>query len=264
MRDAGLDAAIKAVGGVGALAKALGISQPSVSNWQKIPAERVIAVEAVSGVTRHDLRPDLYPAGKGESPITVPVEIDDVDRARAAEYGLLALLLFKVPTEDVLHRVGQLRGDVSPLGLAHLRLAEMARAASIEAVNREFFDLFIGVGRAELLPYASFYLTGFLHERPLAAVRGDYVRFGLIREDTSKEPEDHIALLFDVMAGLVQRQFGDGPQSEKAFFETHVKPWASRFFADLEAQDKYPFYSAVGAVGRLFMDIEDEAFAFPA
>jgi TorA maturation chaperone TorD len=274
MREQGLEEAIKAIGGVGALARALGISQPSVSNWQRIPPERVIAVEKATGVGRHVLRPDLYPEARSsiamamaEAQAAKSVEgtaLDEMDRLRAAEYGLLALLLFKVPTAEVLRQVGALKGDASPLGMAHLRLAEAARETSIEAVNREFFDLFVGVGRGELLPYASYYLTGFLHERPLADVRAAFVDLDIVREDESKEPEDHIAILFDVMANLALREIGDGYAAEKAFFEKHLRPWAARFFADLETRSSRPFYSAVGAVGRLFTEIETEAFSFDA
>jgi TorA maturation chaperone TorD len=269
MRDPGLEEAIKAVGGVGALARALGISQPSVSNWQRVPPERVIAVETFTGVGRTRLRPDLYPEtlsaiAAAEGRDAASPEIDDMDRLRAAEYGLLALLLFRVPTAEVLARVAALKGNASPLGLAHLALADAAAATTVEAVNREFFDLFIGVGRGEFLPYGSYYLTGFLHERPLAEVRAAFVELGVVRSDGSKEPEDHVALLCDVMAGLALRQFGTGYDSEKAFFEAHVKSWAPRFFADLEMVRDRPFYAAVGAVGRQFMDIEAEAFAFAA
>ncbi len=272
MREQGLEEAIKAVGGVGALARALGISQPSVSSWNRVPSERVLAVEKVSGVGRHVLRPDLYPEAR--SAIAVAMEaaqqakassdVDEMDRLRSAEYGLLALLLFRVPTAEVLRQVAELKGDASPLGMAHLALARAAAETDVEKVGREFFDLFVGVGRGELLPYASYYLTGFLHERPLAAVRQSFVDLGILRSDDSREPEDHIALLFDVMANLASRQIGSGYETEKAFYEAHLKPWAGRFFSDLESMRNRPFYAAVGAVGRLFMDIEDEAFSFDA
>lgn len=257
MRDAGLESAIKAVGGVAALAKGLGIAQPSVSNWQKIPAERVLAVENISGISRHALRPDLYPSAPA-------AEVDEIDRLRAAEYGLIARLLFKAPTAETLQALAGLKGDPTPLGMAHIELANAAREISLERAGRDYFDLFVGVGRSELLPYASYYLTGFLHERPLAAVRGDYVRLGIIRDDTTKEPEDHLGLLFDVMAALALRRFGDGYADEKAFFEAHIRPWAGRFFADLEAVANRPLYGALGAVGRIFVDIETEAFTFDA
>ena len=168
MREQGLDAAIRAAGGIGALARRIGISQPSVSNWARIPAERVLSVEEATGVDREILRPDLYgkqPAERGE--------IDDVDAARAQEYALLSVLLARAPDAALLARLAQLRGDASPLGLAHAALGEAARRADAERVEREFFDLFIGLGRGELLPYGSYYLTGFLHERPLARLRAD-------------------------------------------------------------------------------------------
>lgn len=60
MRNPGLNLAIQAAGSISELARQLGISQPSVSGWKRVPAERVIAVEAVTGVDRAILRPDLY------------------------------------------------------------------------------------------------------------------------------------------------------------------------------------------------------------
>src|SRR6185369_16638530 len=169
MRDAGLELAIKAAGGVASLARGVGIAQPSVSAWSRIPAERVLAVEALTRVNRFVLRPDLY--GASEDQVTSKPEIDEIDQLRAAEYGLLSLLLGKAPDAETLKRVATLKGDGSELGMAHVELA--AAATDDRAVSKEFFDLFIGLGRGELLPYASYYLTGFLHERPLARVRED-------------------------------------------------------------------------------------------
>jgi len=159
MRDPGLSEAIQAAGGVSKLARRVGVSQPSVSNWDKVPAERVLVVEAATGIDRKVLRPDLYE----ERDV-----IDDIDIARAQEYALLSALLARAPDAALLERLAGLRGDPSPLGLAHAALAEASCNASVVGVEREYFDLFIGMGRGELMPYASFYLTGFLHDRPLA------------------------------------------------------------------------------------------------
>ena len=167
MRDDGLDEAIRVAGGVGALARKIGISQPSVSNWARIPAERVLSVEAATGVSRTILRPDLYVDDQGAGG-----DVDDVDAARAQEYALLSALLVRAPDRALLERLAALRGDASPLGLAHAALAEAASRTTTERVEREYFDLFIGLGRGELLPYGSYYLTGFLHERPLAQHSG--------------------------------------------------------------------------------------------
>jgi TorA maturation chaperone TorD len=257
MRDEGLDLAIRAAGGVGALARTLGISQPSVSNWSRIPAERVLAVESATGIPRSRLRPDLYPEPDSGDHAE---EIDEIDLLRAREYDLLAHLLGKAPTAETLEALRGLKGDSTPLGMAHLQLADAAARITPEAASREFFDLFIGLGRGELLPYASFYLTGFLHERPLASVRADLKSLGLERQDGLKDPEDHIAILCDVMAGLAGRRFDAEPSAERGFFERHLKPWAPRFFADLEIAPSSRLYKAVGAVGRTFLEIEADAF----
>src|SRR5699024_6049619 len=126
--------------------------------------QRVLAVEALTGLSRTALRPDLYPASQEP-----PVAIDDLDQARSEQYGLLASLLLRAPDADLLERLASLQGDTdTPLGQAHHALASAAGVASAEAVRREYHELFVGVGRGELLPYASYYLTGFLNERPLA------------------------------------------------------------------------------------------------
>src|SRR5262249_22005575 len=130
-------------------------------------------------------------------------------------------------------------------------------------IEREFFALFIGVGRGELLPYASYYVTGFLHERPLARLRQDLSRFGIARADGVVEPEDHAGILCEIMAGLASGQLPAAAESGPTIFERHIAPWMGRFFADVERAEAAEFYKRVGTVGRVFMDIEAEAFALP-
>jgi len=257
MRDQGLAEAIRAAGGVGALARKIGIAQPSVSNWSRIPAERVIAVEDATGVHRTVLRPDLY----GGQPAA---QTDDVDVARAQQYALLGVLLARAPSVELLARIATVRGDASPLGVAHAALAEAAASANIELIEREFFNLFIGIGRGELLPYASYYLTGFLNERPLARVRADLERLGIERGAGQVEPEDHAAVLCEVMAGLADGRFNTPVGADGDFFENHLAPWMGRFFADLENAQAADFYRWVGTVGRLFIAVESEAFTLAA
>ena len=257
MRDPGLDEAIRVAGGVSELARRLGISQPSVSNWNRIPAERVLDVEAATGIERMVLRPDLYSAPAGG-------DISEIDSARAQEYALLAALLVRAPDAKLLDRLAQLRGDASPLGLAHADLAEAASDINADKVEREFFNLFIGVGRGELLPYGSYYLTGFLHERPLARLRQDLIELGVERAEGVAEPEDHAAILCEVMAGLINRKFPAAQDADRDLFEKHLRPWIGRFFSDLEQAEGATFYRRVGRLGRAFVDIETEAFALPS
>ena len=254
MRDLGLDQAIRAGGGIGALARKIGISQPSLSNWSRVPAERVLAVEGITGIDRAVLRPDLY--GSAEA-----VAADEVDAARAREYALLAVLLRRAPNADLLSRLAALRSDASAFGLAHAALAEAGMGANIKRVEREFFDLFIGIGRGELVPYGSFYLTGFLNERPLARLRDDLARLGIERVECEAEPEDHAAVLCEIMACLTGGSFGTPPGADRELFDKHLAPWMGRFFADLEQAQAADFYRRVGAVGRILMEIESEAFA---
>ena len=257
MRDLGLDEAIRAAGGVGALARKIGISQPSVSNWARVPAERVLSVESATGVSRAVLRPDLYAEHPGTS------DLDEVDAARAQEYALLSVLLARAPDAALLERLGGLRGDASPIGVAHVALAEAAQRSNAERIEREYFDLFIGLGRGELLPYGSYYLSGFLHERPLARLRADLTRFGIERAAGQAEPEDHAAILCEIMSGLVAGEFAVAADRQQQVFERHLAPWIGRFFADLESAKAARFYRPVGTIGRIFIDIETQAFALP-
>jgi TorA maturation chaperone TorD len=259
MRDQGLSEALRAAGGISELARRLGIAQPSVSNWVRVPSERVLAVESATGVRREVLRPDLYQPRTAAS-----MNVDDVDRARAQEYALLALLLSRAPADELLRRLARLQVDASPLGLAHAALAEAARATDAKQVGREYFDLFIGLGRGELLPYGSYYLTGFLHERPLARLRGDLAAIGIARAEDNPEPEDHAAILCEIMSGLISGDFPAPAGSDRQLFDKHMAPWIGRFFADLERAEAAKFYRAVGALGRTFTEIETQAFALPS
>jgi TorA maturation chaperone TorD len=255
MCDPGLDEAIRAVGGITELARRIGISQPSVSNWSRIPGGRVLSVETATGVARAILRPDLY-GDDHDQP-------DEVDAARAQEYALLSVLLARAPDAVLLERLAKLGGDATPLGVAHAALGQAATGTSAEKVAREFFDLFIGVGRGELLPYGSYYLTGFLNERPLARLREDLRALGIERVGTQSEPEDHAAILCEIMAGLIRGQFRTAVDSQRQIFERHLAPWIGRFFADMAVAEGADFYRHVGAVGRLFIEIETGGFALP-
>jgi TorA maturation chaperone TorD len=257
MRDAGLEEAIRAAGGVSELARRIGISQPSVSNWERVPAERVLSVEAATGVGRAVLRPDLYAELEN-------LDIDDIDRARAQEYALLATLLARSPDAALLARLVRLDGDESPLGKAHAELARAASRTDAERVQREYFNLFIDLGRGEVLPYASYYLRGFLYDRPLARLRQDLERLGIERAPDEIEPEDHAAILCEIMAGVVGGRLATTAGADRQLFDKHLAPWVGRLFADLERAKHADFYRAVGALGRVFIEVEAEAFALPA
>ena len=220
-------------------------------------------VEQATGVSRAVLRPDIYPDATDDAP-----EADPVDAMRAQHWALLSALLMRAPDAALLRRLATLGGDDTALGTARGARSAAAASADAAAVEREFHDLFIGLGRGELLPYASYYLTGFLHERPLAKLRAEMDRLGIARADGVAEPEDHIATLAEIMAGLLRGEFGgeDGRGADEArrFYARHVEPWAAKFFSDLEAAEHARFYRAVGQLGAVFTAIETEAATLPA
>src|SRR5438067_7536919 len=184
---------------------------------------------------------------------------DDVDLARAQEYALLSLLLARAPEAALLQRLTQLRGDATPLGLAHAALSEAASLTDKARAEREYFDLFIGLGRGELLPYGSYYLTGFLHERPLARLRAHLARLGIERSAGNADPEDHAAILLEIMAGMINGRFPVTAGSDREFFEQHLAPWIGQFFSDLAGAQRADFYRRVGALGRLFVHTREGA-----
>ena len=190
------------------------------------------------------------------------INIETEDRLRADLYSLLALLLAKPPEPDVLTKLQEFTGESTDIGSGVKTLAKLAGKISPKACEKEFNALFIGLGRGELLPYASFYMTGFLNEKPLARLRQDMRAFGISRAEDVFEPEDNIASLCEMMAGLIQGSFlrPVSLQEQRDFFRTHIGPWAGHFFSDLEAAKNSVFYAPVGTIGRAFMQIESEAF----
>ncbi len=257
-----MERALSSIGGVSVLARAIGVSQPAVSGWKRVPPDRVLAVEAATGIPRTELRPDLY----AEAELTPPDTLDEVDAARADTYALLATLLWHAPDAALLRRLAAPVQGEGPLVDLRRTLAEAAAATTQALVEREHFALFTGLGGGELLPYASYYLTGFVHERPLADVRRDLQALGFVRTEGLSEPEDHIAFLFEVMAALIR----DPPNlqlpsiDDAAFFKAHIQGWSSRLFHDLGRAEAAQFYRSVAGLAARLIDIETQAASLAA
>jgi len=190
-------------------------------------------------------------------------EISAEDRLRADLYGMLFRALFTRPDQSQLDYLSGLSGDESDMGRAFNALAKVAAAMGSDAAGEEYDGLFIGMGRGELLPYGSYYLTGFLNEKPLAKLRNSMRELGTERKAEVKEPEDHIGSLMEMMSGLIVGNYGEPVSIEvqREFFLTHIEPWATHFFKDLEAAELSKLYQPIGAIGRAFMEIENQAFS---
>lgn len=189
--------------------------------------------------------------------------IEPEDILRAQLYRLIARFLSAPPSQADLEAAAVLQGSETALGRAISTFAHIAGRSRSADVADEYNVLFIGLPRGELVPFGSYYLTGFLNEKPLAKLRQDMAQLGIERDPAIHEPEDHIASLAEIMAGLIDGSFG-APASlaeQKRFFETHIGNWAPYFFRDLQEARSSVLYSALGSVAGAFLDIEEGAFA---
>jgi TorA maturation chaperone TorD len=194
--------------------------------------------------------------------LTAAPEDDTEDIARADLYGLLATLFYRAPDAALLHHIAANRApDESSgtiLGRAWNALCDAASTISEAEAADEYRELFLGVGRQEVFLYGSFYLTGFLNERPLVVLRDDLARYGLVRHDNVSETEDHVAALCEVMRFLVA---GDDVAvsnlgEQQRFYALHLQPWIGKLCDALSGHPKARFYRSVAGLMQAFADVE--------
>jgi TorA maturation chaperone TorD len=112
--------------------------------------------------------------------------------------------------------------------------------------------------------FGSFYLAGFMHEKPLAELRRDLVALGFSRDPQVTEPEDHLAALCDVMRGLILGDVAGAPApvaQQRAFYVKHLQPWAAQCCGAITENEKSNYYRKVAAFAEAFFEIETQAFA---
>ncbi|BDY06992.1 molecular chaperone TorD family protein [Ferrimonas sp. YFM] len=187
--------------------------------------------------------------------------VPELQQFRADIYQLLAALLRSAPSQDLMDFLSQLEVSSDEDGemvraWSGLKLA--AQTYSVESVTQEYTDLFIGLGHGEVIPYASWYMTGTLMDTQLVQLRQDLARLGFAREEQVKEPEDHIAAICEVMAVLLL----ETPQHvQLSFWNKHLKPWADRLWSDLANAKAAAFYAAVAHLAEQFFTQEADEFA---
>jgi TorA maturation chaperone TorD len=191
--------------------------------------------------------------------------LDEPPRVNA--WSLLGRLLAGPPREDVLELLSSIDGAETGgdnlLAAAWEMLSKAASKASPAELEDEYQDLFIGVGRGELMPYGSWYLTGFLMEQPLARLRSELSTLGFARREGVSEPEDHAAALCDVMAMISSGEEAAPIEVQSGFFARHIAPWMGRFFRDMQQAPSARFYRAVGQLGEQFVALEGQHLNAP-
>ena len=197
------------------------------------------------------------------------------DQARADFYALLATLLYRAPDEGLLREImhsadtatqlkaGSEGDSADQLAKAWAALAAASGVVSHDAVEEEYQAVFVGVGRPPVMLFGSYYLSGFMNEKPLAELRGDLIDLGFARDPDVREPEDHLAALCDVMRAMILGDVADAPASieqQRHFFAKHLQPWVVQCCGAITQSEKANYYRRVAAFAQAFFEIETQAF----
>jgi TorA maturation chaperone TorD len=183
--------------------------------------------------------------------------------ARADLYGLLAVLFYQPPTNEILDSIADAPSDgVGELPDVWRELQRACREFDPEGARDEYESLFIGVGKPEIFLYGSWYLSGFMMEKPLAQLRADLLALGLEREDDVTESEDHISSLCEVMRHLITSEdvLHGSIAPQKQFFSAHMQPWVQTLCDTVIQHPQARFYAPVARLAQAFFAIEMQAF----
>lgn len=187
--------------------------------------------------------------------------LKEADALRADIYRLLATLLRQAPDPELLGWLAELaiEQDGSRLAECWQALAVAAKGADTERLQRAHFRHLVGVIQGEVVPYASWYRNGELMEAALVALRQDLKVLGFERSEHTRDPEDHLAAMCEVMAMLIDAESAE----QRYFFDQHLAPWVDSCFADLGKVDT-AFYAALGQLGGAFMESEQARLSVDA
>jgi TorA maturation chaperone TorD len=199
---------------------------------------------------------------------SMSADSEEGESARAEVYALLGSLFYQPPSKDLLRVIATGSGmcndeSVSDFCRAWRALQQAAAQADAEAVKDEFDAAFIGTGRQPVMLYGSFYVAGFLHEKPLAYLRDDLTKMGLARRGDRHESEDHVSALCDVMRILITGDADTPPAAldvQREFFRRHIQPWQAQVSAAIINANQTDFYKHAALVLREFFVIENAAF----
>ncbi len=190
----------------------------------------------------------------------------DEETARAEVYGLLSALYY-APLSAELHENIKVAVTESPAPGAVLEgswaeLVAAAREQTLADIVQEYDALFGGVGKPEVYLFGSHYLSGFLNEKPLAALRTDIAALGLARDEAMPETEDHVAYLCEVMRYLIA---GDDVEvanltRQREFFARHLQPWVPMMCEAVMQHPKARFSRALAAFTQAFINVESQGF----
>jgi len=197
-----------------------------------------------------------------------PRHVEPEDQVRADFYALLATLFYRAPDDGLLRAMmlsAEPEGEAADdLTKAWVALAAASALVSHDAVLEEYEAIFVGVGRPPVMLFGSFYLCGFMNEKPLAELRNDLAALGFARDPAVVEPEDHLAALCDVMRAMILGDVADSPEEieqQRTFFVKHMQPWALQCCGAITQNENSNYYRRVATFAQAFFEIEIQAFA---
>ncbi len=178
---------------------------------------------------------------------------------RTEIYLVLSALFRSAPSEEMIEFLTSLEVEPSESAMqkAWIALQQAAKNSNREALEDEYQDLFIGIGRGEVMPFGSWHMTGAMMEKPLAEIRHDLELLGFERDENVKEPEDHIAALCEVMSMLT----GEEEDLQQAVFNKHIAPWFNSFTQQLENAEGASFYKPAAQLCEAFLTLEQVRFS---
>jgi len=190
----------------------------------------------------------------------------DEDQARSGTYTVLASLFSDVPSQDLIDYLRHIESpehntadseSLGEMGDAWQRVKSAADKVSLPDLDDEYHALFVGLGRGEIVPYASWHITGFLMDKPLGELRADLRSLGFEADPDRKEPEDHIAAICETMSILITADDIESYQ-QRRFYLQHIHSWAGKFFSELQKAKNADFYQSVGYLGQKFTELESQ------
>lgn len=202
-----------------------------------------------------------------DTPRLMGPEVEPEDQVRADFYALLANVLYRAPDDRLLQAMlisAEPAGEAADeLSKAWAALAAASAIVSHDALQEEYAAVFVGMGRPPVMLFGSYYLAGFMNEKPLAELRGELTKLGFARDPEVMEPEDHLAALCDVMRALILGDVANGPatvEEQRAFFARHIQPWVLQCCGAITLNEKANYYRKVAAFAKAFFEIEIQAF----
>jgi TorA maturation chaperone TorD len=200
------------------------------------------------------------------------IALDAEEQARANFYALLARLFFAPADDRLLTSIAtsndadeQSTGTAgSPeaegsLDTAWRNLVNAAAIAGQDAVADEYDSLFVGSGRSDVSLYLGAYTARSSVDTKLVALREFLAEHGIQRQAAVHEPQDHVAMLFEVMRFLIC-EHPDEIEEQKVFFDQFIWSGAIALCDAISRHDRAQFFSQVAAFAKSFLLVEHDAF----